>query len=105
MTYGFRKTVLTKRKPVSYNRTNTATTAGLHPGSTERTTAMTALNSEITYHVQGLERVATDLRNERLLATSPDGAVRRIRVAVGSALVQIGTALTASQRQVGAEAR
>jgi len=66
---------------------------------------MTALNSEITYHVQGLERVATDLRNERMLATGTESAGRRIRVAVGSALVQIGTALSASQRQVGAEAR
>jgi len=66
---------------------------------------MTALNSEISYHVQGLERVATDLRNERMLATTTDGAARRIRLAVGSALVQLGTALTASQRHVGVEAR
>jgi len=65
---------------------------------------MTALTSEITYHVQGLERVASDLRNERLLAGT-DSAARRIRVAVGSALVQIGAALTASQRHIGVEAR
>lgn len=77
----------------------------LHIASTERTTDMTALTNEINYHVHELERVATDLRTERTLAATTDGAWRRIRVAIGEALVQVGTVLAASQRPAGAGAR
>lgn len=66
---------------------------------------MTALTNEISYHVQELERVSMDLRNERTLGATTDGVGQRIRVALGNALVQVGTALAASQRRVSAEAR
>jgi hypothetical protein len=66
---------------------------------------MTALTSQISYHVQELERVATDLRNERTLASTTPSVGRRIRVAIGNALVQIGVALAPSHRQVSARAR
>jgi hypothetical protein len=73
--------------------------------NTERTTDMTALTNEIIYHVHELDRVATDLRNERNLAATTISVGRRARLAVGNALVQIGIALTASNRQVSAQAR
>jgi hypothetical protein len=72
---------------------------------TQRTTDMTALTSQISYHVRELERVATDLRNERSLASTTQSVGRRIRVAVGNALVQFGVALAPSHRQVSAQAR
>lgn len=65
---------------------------------------MTALTNEINYRVQELEQVATDLRNERTLAAA-DSLGRRIRHALGDALVQVGTALGPSHRQTSAEAR
>jgi hypothetical protein len=66
---------------------------------------MTALTNEITYRVQELERVSADLRNERTLGATTDSVAHRVRVALGNALVQVGTALAASQRRVSAEAR
>jgi len=65
---------------------------------------MTALTNEINYRVQELEQVATDLRNERTLGAA-DSFGRRIRHAVGDALVQLGMALAPSRRQTSAEAR
>jgi hypothetical protein len=66
---------------------------------------MTAVTSQINYQLQELERVATDLRNERALASTTRGVGRRIREAVGNAFVQIGVALAPSHRQVSAQAR
>ena len=66
---------------------------------------MTALTNEIDYHIQGLERTAADLRNERTLGATTKSAPSRLRVAVGEALVQLGTALAASNRRMSADAR
>jgi hypothetical protein len=66
---------------------------------------MTALTTQISYHVQELERVATDLRNERTLRSSTQSVRRRMRVALGNALVQIGVALAPSHGQVSAQTR
>ncbi len=66
---------------------------------------MTALTNEINYRTQELERVATGLRTERTVATTAQSATRRMRLALGNALIQLGTGLTAGQRQLGAQAR
>ncbi len=66
---------------------------------------MTALTNAIDYHIQELEHVATGLRNERTFAGTATSTPGRIRVAIGEALVQLGTAVAASSRRAGAQAR
>ena len=73
--------------------------------SHERTTPMTATTIGIDYHIQELQQVATDLRNERTFAPVRGSAPGRIRLAVGGALVQLGTAVAASNRRTTAQAR
>ena len=60
---------------------------------------MTATSVEIDYHTQELRKVATDLRNERAYASPLQAVPGRIRLAVGQALVQFGTALAADNRR------
>ena len=66
---------------------------------------MTATSVAIDYHQQQLQQVATDLRNERTFAPTAKSAPGRIRLAIGDALVQLGTAVAASNRRTTAQAR
>jgi len=66
---------------------------------------MTATTVAIDYHIQELQQVATNLRNERSVPKAPKSAPGRVRLAIGEALVQLGTAVAASNRQTTARAR
>ena len=66
---------------------------------------MTATTVEIDYHILELERAATDLRNQRTLATAAKSAPSRLRLAIGEGLVQLGNAIAANNRRVSAQAR
>jgi hypothetical protein len=61
-----------------------------------------AINTD--HHVGELRQVAADLRNERALAAEPARArtsagPNRLRVAIGTALVSLGTAVAATPRE------
>lgn len=77
----------------------------LNTNRPERTTAMTSEIVSIHYRMNELQQVATDLRNERTLARSSDRRPNRLRLAIGGALVDLGSALAASPRRTSSQAR
>jgi len=66
---------------------------------------MTAITNEIDYHIRELQQVATGLRRERTLGPAAESLLRRIRMTVGEALVQLGTAVAVGNRPMGSQAR
>ena len=66
---------------------------------------MTATTVAIDIHIQELIKVATDLRNERTLASPARTVANRIRLAIGETLSGLGTAFAADTRQPMAQAR
>jgi hypothetical protein len=59
----------------------------------------------VEHHLGELQQVATDLRNERELGAPPPRRPNRVRMAVGSALLNIGSALVASPSRRSVQAR
>jgi len=67
---------------------------------------MSHYNLSLDYHLSQLQQVAADLRAERMLAAPPARRVpSRLRTAIGTALVQVGSTLVATQGQPSAQAR
>ena len=67
---------------------------------------MNDYNLSLDHHRNELQQVAADLRAERMLATQPARrSPNRIRVAIGSVLLQVGSTLVASQPRQSIQAR
>jgi hypothetical protein len=69
------------------------------PSLHERITEMTPATFGVDDHINELRQLATDLRMERALAARRSTGPNRVRVAIGNALVNLGTAVAASPRQ------
>jgi hypothetical protein len=63
------------------------------PTQSERTSPVNATTLEVNRHIEQLQQVATDLRNERTLSASKSAGPNRVRLAIGSALVSLGSAV------------
>lgn len=73
---------------------------------TERTSPMSDSSLSLTHHLNELQQVATDLRNERMLsAPQAERGPNRFRLAIGAALLQAGSALVASPNRTSIQAR
>jgi hypothetical protein len=68
------------------------------PSFHERTIEMNPATVDVDYHINELQQLANDLRTERALAAPKSIGPNRIRLAIGSALVNLGTAVAASPR-------
>jgi hypothetical protein len=67
---------------------------------------MSDYNLSLDHHLNELQQVAADLRAERMLATPPARrSPNRFRIAIGQALLQVGSTLVASQARPSAQAR
>jgi hypothetical protein len=73
---------------------------------TERTSPMSDSSLSLSHHLNELQQVATDLRNERTLsAPQAQRGPNRFRMAIGAALLQAGSALVASPSRPSIQAR
>jgi hypothetical protein len=73
---------------------------------TERNLPMNDSSLSLDYHLNELQQVATDLRNERTLsAPEAQRSPNRFRMAIGSALLNVGSALVASPSRTRIQAR
>jgi len=75
------------------------------PARSERTTPLNATIVEVDRHIEELRQVATDLHNERTLGASTSTGPNRIRVAIGSALVRLGSAVAGPRAPRATRAR
>jgi hypothetical protein len=67
---------------------------------------MSDYNLSLDYHLSQLRQVGADLRAERLLASPPARQpLTGFRMAIGGALLRVGSALTASQARPSVQAR
>lgn len=66
------------------------------PSRSESPGAMTATSLGVDHHISELRQVATDLRTERSLAAPQGSRPNRFRLALGTALVNLGSAVAAS---------
>jgi hypothetical protein len=67
---------------------------------------MSDYNPSLDYHLSQLQQVAADLRAERMLATPASRrSLRRFRTAIGGAITQVASTLSASPAQTSAQAR
>jgi hypothetical protein len=63
-------------------------------------------NATLDHHLNELRQVAVDLRNERALgAPKSQRGPNRLRLAIGAALLQAGSALVASPSRTRVQAR
>ena len=69
------------------------------PFHDERTPSMTPSTHLVDDHIRELRQVASDLHNERVHAPAKANGPGRLRVAVGEALVHLGTAVAAGNRR------
>jgi len=69
------------------------------PSPNERTSAVTPTTFDVDYRINQLHQLATDLRNERALTARKGKRPGRVRVAIGTALVNLGSAVAASPPQ------
>jgi hypothetical protein len=74
------------------------------PSLDERTRQITATTLGVDHHISELQQVATDLRIERSLAAPRPSGPNRFRIAIGTALVNLGSAVAASPKP-GTQAR
>jgi hypothetical protein len=66
----------------------------------------TATTVEVNHHLDELQQVAPDLRNERTLSRSKRAEPNPFRLAIGSALVSLGSAVAGPRaRRVELRAR
>ena len=79
----------------SFNSFIAINTPSLH----ERTSEMNPATFDVDYHINELQQLATDLRTERALGAPRSTEPNRVRVAIGNALVNLGTAVAARPRQ------
>ncbi|HKB27830.1 MAG TPA: hypothetical protein VKC59_02305 [Candidatus Limnocylindrales bacterium] len=67
---------------------------------------MSDYNLSLDHHLSEIQQVAADLRAERLMASQPvRRGPNRVRIAIGEALLQVGSALVASQARQRVQAR
>lgn len=67
---------------------------------------MSDYNMSLDYHLSQLRQVGADLRAERLLAAPAARPSRTgFRMAIGGALLRVGSTLTASQARPSVQAR
>ena len=66
------------------------------PSLSESPGQLTATSLEVDHHIGELRQVATDLRTERSLAAPKGPGPNRFRLAIGTALVNLGSAVAAS---------
>jgi len=74
------------------------------PSLDERTRQITATTLGVDRHISELQQVAIDLHIERTLAAPKPAGPNRFRIAIGTALVNLGSAVAASPR-TGTQAR
>src|SRR5262245_55615155 len=81
------------RSLIALNTPTTATT------TTERTTSMNPSTLLVDDHIRELRQLATALHNEKTFAPEQPAKPNRVRLAVGEALVSLGTAVAAGNRR------
>jgi hypothetical protein len=74
------------------------------PTTDERTPSMNPSTLLVDDHIRELRQVASDLQNEKTFGPARDAGPNRFRLAVGEALVQLGTAVAAGNRRASTQA-
>jgi hypothetical protein len=72
------------------------------PRVDEQTRQMAATALGVSLHVTELQQVATDLRNQRSLARPEAAGPNRFRLAIGTALVSLGSTVAGPRAELRA---
>lgn len=74
------------------------------PTPDERTPSMNPSTLLVDDRIREIRQAATDVHNEKAFAPDKETGPNRLRVAVGEALVQLGTAVAAGSRRTSHQA-